>query len=180
MLFPLLLQWFHHRRPVDHCFNMSCVLTVLFMINVFYKQHLVSYYNKTVFEKVLFYMLHRKKTSQKTQPRHFIGRIWSSAKWIVSLPVFLIHLPFWQIVPGLQYEPVTFILIPKRIFFHYYLSVIAGSRPLSLLFISHTSTLSYSFHTSHETSLVDHVWCLCPFTMLKAKPRSQYQPPFTF
>lgn len=59
-------------------------------------QAITSHYKKPVFEKVLFYMLHRKKTGQKTQPRPFIGRIWSSAKWIVSIPIFLIHLPFWQ------------------------------------------------------------------------------------
>lgn len=82
--------------PVAHCFNMSYIFTVVFTINVFYKQHLVSDYNKPVFEKVLFYMLHRNKTGQKTQPRPVIGRIWSSAEWIVSFPVFLIHLPFWQ------------------------------------------------------------------------------------
>jgi len=50
------------------------------MINAIYKNYLVTHYNKPVLENVLFYVFHRKKTDQKTQPRPAIGRIWSSVE----------------------------------------------------------------------------------------------------
>lgn len=89
-----------------------------------------------------------------------------------------------RLVLGLQYEPVNFSFIPKLIFFHYHLCTIAGVRPLSLLFISRVFTISYSFHSSHETWVyfIRFSASALAFTMLKAEGLTQVsgRVPFCF
>lgn len=162
---------------------MSYMFIVVFMINVFYKQHLVSHYNKPAFEKVLFYMLRRKKTEQKTQPRPFTGRIWSSEEWIVSFPVFLIHLPFWQTCTWSAIWTCEFFINSKTDIFplssvcncwepDHFLSFPTCS--YSLIHFIHLMTHEFSLSGLVPLHLLSQCW------KPKASPRPQNQPPFAF
>lgn len=164
---------------------MCYIFTVVFTINVFYKQHLVSDYNKPVFEKVLFYMLHRNKTGQKTQSRPVIGRIWSSAEWIVSFPVFLIHLPFWQTCTWSAIWTCEFFIHSKTDLFSIIICVQLVEWDLFLSYSFHAcshSLIHFIHPMRHEFSLSGLVPLplLSQCWKLKDSSRSQDKSPFAF
>lgn len=162
---------------------MLYIFIVLYMINVFYNQHLVSHYKKPVFEKVLFYILHRKKTGQRPNWGLLLAEFGHPQNELSPSLYFLFISHSDRLVLGLQYEPVNFSLIPKLIFFRYHLSVIAGARPLSYSLPTHSHFLIHFIHLMrHKFSLSGLVTLplLSQCWKPKASPSFQDQPPFAF